>query len=453
MALWARLGKWQKVAGAAGAVILAGAVVVVVVSFATGGGGSAAGPQETPTVEADRTPTRTPAGGRTPTPRPTPVLFSGLFDGVPMSREEWEARKDLPPLAVMVDNNPAGYPQSGLDKADLVYEAFVEGRITRFLALYWRQESEFIEPVRSARTPFVILASELQALFGHAGNSTTPGPACSACQVTEWGIYDIDSFRGGTGPAFYRDSERRAPHNLVTTTARMREVGTALGYVGPLTVQPWRFKDDFEGTEGAPEVGAFEVGFGARNVAWHVTQWHWDEATNTYLRFSMGGPHLDGQTGEQLRFKNVVVLRAPWSYGDEYGHVVYEQFGTGPATIYMDGKAIEAEWRKPDRTARTRFYDTEGNEVRFNRGSTWIAMIGPSEQVLSGLTPADLPPLPAFTPPPSNDNDDTEPPPQPSATNVPSTAAPTATPAPPTATSEPGPTAVPTEAPTEESSE
>ena len=47
-----------------------------------------------------------------------------------------------PAMAVKIDNYPAGRPQSGLDKADIVFEEPVEGGITRYAAVFqcrtWR---------------------------------------------------------------------------------------------------------------------------------------------------------------------------------------------------------------------------------------------------------------------------------------------------------------------------
>ena len=40
------------------------------------------------------------------------------------------------PWMVMIDNHPLAYPQSGLDKAAVVFEALAEGGITRFIATY-----------------------------------------------------------------------------------------------------------------------------------------------------------------------------------------------------------------------------------------------------------------------------------------------------------------------------
>jgi hypothetical protein len=431
MADWLRgARRWHWFAGAFGVILVA--VVVSGLVASRGGGTSAATTADTPT--ASSTPTRVPT--ETPTPGPTPIRHSGLLDGVPMTDEEWEARKDLLPVAVMVDNSPSAYPQSGLDRADLVYEAFVEGGITRFMAVFWRQEADRVEPVRSARSPFVIWADELGALYGHAGGAITDNDANAIGQIVEWHIRDLNAFGSGADSKYYRDSERYAPYNLVTNTAWLREAADALGYKGPPTVAPWLFKADGTDTPGAPMVGAFEVDFEERRIPSQVIQWRWDAATKSYLRFQSGGPHVDAVTGEQLRFTNVVVMRVPWSVVDESGHVLLDQFGQGPATIFMDGRKIEGTWKKADRAGRTRFYDAGGSEVAFNRGPIFIEVLGPQSLLMTAETPDGLPPLPEYTPPPP-----TAPEPGPSEDESTPVTTPTAGPAPSASPSVPPPTA------------
>src|SRR5437762_1853612 len=46
-----------------------------------------------------------------------------------------------PPIAVMVDNYVDARPQYGLAEADVVYEALVEGGITRFEAVYFSADA------------------------------------------------------------------------------------------------------------------------------------------------------------------------------------------------------------------------------------------------------------------------------------------------------------------------
>ena len=54
---------------------------------------------------------------------------------------------------VVIENHPDARPQSGLDKASIVYETIAEGGITRFLAVFQENEVAEIGPVRSARGP------------------------------------------------------------------------------------------------------------------------------------------------------------------------------------------------------------------------------------------------------------------------------------------------------------
>lgn len=410
--------------GGVGVVLLSG--ILIFVGLASADDPKAAEPSPTATSSPTRTPTRTP----TLTPSPTPVPWAGILDGTVMTDEEWNARKDLLPVAVMMDNTPNSAPQAGLGRADLVYEAFVEGGITRLMAVYWRQEADLLMPVRSARTPFVIWVDELGALYAHAGNAVTTNEANAQGQLIEWGIFDLNAFTPGPSTAYYRDQQRYAPYNLATSTAWLREAAARLGFAGPPRVEPWKFKADGGDTADLQPAGGIQIHFQERPVAWQTVQWKWDEATKSYLRFQFGGPVLDATTNEQVRFRNVVVMRVPWRRLAT-SHVVLDQIGAGEATIFLDGIAIAGTWKKDDRRGRTRFYDSAGNEVAFNRGPIWIEVVGPASEILVTATAGDLPALPRYVPPPPGSipetPDDDPTPATPEPTEVP-TEAPTATP-------------------------
>ena len=75
-----------------------------------------------------------------------------------------------PAMAVKIDNYPAGRPQSGLDKADIIFEEPVEGGITRFAAVFQCQDSALIGPVRSARNIDIGILGQLGSpLLAHVG--------------------------------------------------------------------------------------------------------------------------------------------------------------------------------------------------------------------------------------------------------------------------------------------
>ncbi len=75
-----------------------------------------------------------------------------------------------PAMAVKIDNYPAGRPQSGLDKADVIFEEPVEGGITRFAAVFQCQDAALIGPVRSARNIDIGILGQLgNPLLAHVG--------------------------------------------------------------------------------------------------------------------------------------------------------------------------------------------------------------------------------------------------------------------------------------------
>ena len=75
-----------------------------------------------------------------------------------------------PALAVKIDNYPAARPQSGLDKADVVFEEPVEGGITRYAAVFQCQDAPLVGPVRSARNIDIGILGQLGTpLLVHVG--------------------------------------------------------------------------------------------------------------------------------------------------------------------------------------------------------------------------------------------------------------------------------------------
>ena len=74
------------------------------------------------------------------------------------------------PIAVMIPNNAPAMPQYGLSKAAIIYEAPVEGRITRLMAVFEDYDDlDHIGPVRSSRDYFVYVAMGYQAIYCNWG--------------------------------------------------------------------------------------------------------------------------------------------------------------------------------------------------------------------------------------------------------------------------------------------
>src|SRR5215467_8741667 len=124
----------------------------------------------------------------------------------------------LAPALVQVENAPGSRPQSGLQRADLVFEYLTEGGISRFTAVYWNPSGAVrIEPVRSARLVTLRLVRAYAGLLFYSGASDHVQAQISDEQVPAIG----ESSDGGR--YFARDRSRLAPHNLFTTEDQLRE--------------------------------------------------------------------------------------------------------------------------------------------------------------------------------------------------------------------------------------
>ena len=70
------------------------------------------------------------------------------------------------PIAVMLGNDTNGAPQSGTENAGVIYEAPVEGSITRLMAIIEDYDNiPRIGSVRSCRDYFLFYANEYDAIF------------------------------------------------------------------------------------------------------------------------------------------------------------------------------------------------------------------------------------------------------------------------------------------------
>ena len=76
------------------------------------------------------------------------------------------------PVAVMLGNDRNGAPQSGLTNAGVIYEAPVEGQITRLMGIFEDYDNlEKIGSVRSCRDYYIFYANEFNAIYTHYGQA------------------------------------------------------------------------------------------------------------------------------------------------------------------------------------------------------------------------------------------------------------------------------------------
>jgi hypothetical protein len=316
-----------------------------------------------PTATTQPTATPAPTVPPTPTPRPDVSLVTGENS---FARGSIERR----PWMIMIDNHPDAYPQSGLDKATIVFEGLAEYGITRFSAVYLDGVSEDvgeIGPVRSTRVYFVQWAMGFQPVYVHAGGSPDGVQlAETTARVVNFEVLKVGGYA-------WRDQRRLAPHNLYISSERLRAFAADRG-AAELDDQSAGLLYDRFAADPTPDATAIDYFFLDTSSR---AGWRYDAASNSYQRTMRGRPHVDRVTGEQLRTQNVVVMEVAEALrpGDDKQRIDQQVVGEGQARIFYAGRALDATWRKPAPEAPLRFYDSNGEEVVFNAGQVWIAAI------------------------------------------------------------------------------
>lgn len=278
------------------------------------------------------------------------------------------------PVAIMIDNAAAARPQSSLQAASIVYEALVEGGITRFMAVFDQGEVQEIGPVRSARQYYLEWLAEYEAAYAHAGGSPE-----ALANIRRDRIHDINGI-GSASTAFFRDSTRPAPHNLYTTGMKMFLTTRAnkLKY-SDITFTPWTF---------GPTVA---TGAAAKNVTFYFTgrtksaevSYTYDAARQQWLRSQAGKEHQDRLTKATIGVTNLIVQRisSKISVGEK-GRLSMTVTGTGKAKLFQSGQVLDVTWSKPKPEDRTTFNLADGTPATFLPGNTWIEVL-PEDRTLT----------------------------------------------------------------------
>ena len=151
-----------------------GIAALALIAAACGGGGEAADTTSTSTSSTTSTTTTIKATTTTAASTTSTTMPATLRQ--PLTGEPVESVDDIiqrPALVAKIDNNAAAVPNhSGLAVADIVFEEVVEGRTTRFAAVFHSQSSDPLGPIRSGRTQDIALFSSFNApLFVWSGGN------------------------------------------------------------------------------------------------------------------------------------------------------------------------------------------------------------------------------------------------------------------------------------------
>ncbi len=333
--------------------------VSLIAAACSGGDDAEATDDETTTtttteaVAADTTTTSTTVDDTTTTAPPL------VGDGAPLTGLPMEVPLDFPALAVKIDNHPDSRPQTGLDLADIVFEARVEG-ITRFLAVFHSQQPSPVGPVRSSRTSdFDLLVGLDTPLYASSG-----GNDFVAAELRRLPILSVTAM---SRTEYFRDGSRPAPHNLFTNTPDLFGLAPA----DATRPQPW-FQYRAPGAElpasASPTSEAVTISYRSGPLVTHT----WDAALGGWARTQDGRPHTN-LTGEQLAPENVVIMVADYvtSAADARSPELVS-VGSGQLFVLTDGHVIEGTWSRAAADAKPELVDNSGTPIALTPGRTWV---------------------------------------------------------------------------------
>ena len=260
------------------------------------------------------------------------------------------AKANRRPVAVMMSNDKASLPQYGINRADVVYEAPVEGDMNRFMSIFEDYDDlERIGSVRSCRTYYTYFAREYDAIYAHYGQSTFAVPYLK-------NVDNINGIDGTGGNAYYRTKDKKAPHNAYTSGAKLNKTIGQLGY-------RTSYSDTY--------TGHFQFAGGTGTYV--PAESDAKDAYKMYPSYTMNNPWFEynESDGKYYRFQYV-----EWGHYASTDYLNINVHKGGAGYVFTGGKCVPVSWKKDGDFGPTRYYDSEGKEVMLNKGKTWICIVG-----------------------------------------------------------------------------
>jgi hypothetical protein len=270
-------------------------------------------------------------------------------------------------MAVKVDNYPAARPQSGLDKADVVFEQPVEGGITRYVAVFQCNDAPLIGPVRSARSIDIGILGQLgHPLLAHVG-----GIDPVLRDIVASPIVNVDL--GQNRSLVIPKPGRVAPYATYTSTALV------YGTHPDLTTPPQPLFTYSKTAPSGTTVSTVNINYSSTS---NVT-WRYNPSLHAFQRFYNGTTPDMLDNGAQNTAANVVVqyvkiIYGPWVENSQGALEVRADLypnASGDAAVYRDGVAVPGTWQRSTLGSPTQFLDRSGNRIPLRPGQTWVEIV------------------------------------------------------------------------------
>jgi hypothetical protein len=337
--------------------------------------------QTTETFETEETqqtefPTEEPTQETTEPPTQPPVLYTN-----PLTGEALDTPMTGRPFAVMLNNIKAAMPQHGVSQADILYEILAEGNITRCMGIFSDVSNvEALGSIRSARKYYVDIAQSYDAVYVHAGGSDEAYAYMSTIKCDH-----IDGVKGANASKYYyRDKDRlnsgySKEHTMFITGAKAVEYATKQKCTLTRSKElSYGLHFDAESMimgSAANKIKIYFVTGNKPSSSTKTTTMTYKAEDGLYYAYQHGKDYIDGNTGETVAFKNVIVLKAKTTLQDNGKLRTIELTGSGEGYFACNGQLVPIKWSRESLYKPFVYTLENGAPLTLSVGSTYIGVI------------------------------------------------------------------------------
>jgi len=288
------------------------------------------------------------------------IQITSLLSGLPC--QNFSKR----PFAIVISQELQSFPIFGISEADLVIEMpYANPRgVTRLLAFFQCKEPQRVGPIRSLRPYMIDLAKGFDAILVSWGACDKAYHRALSLKI-DW-LSPVLYVKGAE--AFFRDPNRRAPHNSFTSISSLKNVVKKVKIREENKFEGYVFKKEFK-KDDKPYVAQVDL-----SAYFYKISWRFDSEKKVYFRYFSGKEVVDALNNKPVFARNLILMKtqigtlAP-------GVANIKVVGEGEARIYIDGQMIEGRWKKEALDKKLTFFDKEGKEISFLPGPIWIEIV------------------------------------------------------------------------------
>ncbi len=316
-----------------------------------------------------------------PTSDPSLVVYNPLT-GLPVSDPTLLQRR---PLAIKIGNSPDYVrPQSSLTLADVVYEYYIEWGDTRFIGVFYSNNSERVGPVRSGRYFDEHIARMYHAFVMFKGADPREFEYFKLLDISE---RFVTVGIGECPPYYYGHYKRDSYNNIFFNTFKWDACVKKKGFENsPQVISGGFFSEEIpQSALGVTRIYNFYS-------VYNYSYWDYDPINHIYVRYQESKdlvsfrkvevyePLMDDYTKQPVTTDNVVVLFVPYIFTNQNQaeDEVYnpQLIDYGNAYVFRDGIAIPARWNRTALDQPILLTNLDGSPIYLRPGQTFYQVMG-----------------------------------------------------------------------------